>query len=388
MYGVILIFILVVMGGLIAYIGDKLGTKVGKKKLTIFGLRPKHTSIIFTIITGILITSSTLGVMALSSENVRVALFGMEKLNQQIKETEQNLNQITLQLNQANAEREETVAALNKAQEDYREAERDLTESQEQVSELQRTKERLEEAKKSLDQRVAGLNAARDELEMDVNRLSLLTHQLTEGLESIRVGKIIYSAGEVILNQVVENTGQREQITGDLSNVLQEANQNVLTHLGIKKQLQVLWMPQSEFEEAVKAIAGVDQDVIVRIVAAGNIVYGEPVRAHIELFPNKLVYQEGQKVLSERFTIDKEGEAEAEHIVLAFLKQVNAQAVERGIIPDPLRGSVGAINGAQFYDIVNSIENLRGDVIITAYAADDTNAAGPLRLRIKVEVVE
>jgi len=56
-YGIVLIAVLAIMGGAIAYIGDKLGTRVGKRKLSIFGLRPKHTSIIVTIITGILIAS-------------------------------------------------------------------------------------------------------------------------------------------------------------------------------------------------------------------------------------------------------------------------------------------------------------------------------------------
>ncbi len=45
MFGVTLVFIIAVMGGLIAFIGDKLGTKVGKRRLSIFGLGPKHTSI-------------------------------------------------------------------------------------------------------------------------------------------------------------------------------------------------------------------------------------------------------------------------------------------------------------------------------------------------------
>lgn len=54
MFGIALIAVLAVTGEwLPAYIGDKLGTKVGKKKLTIFGLRP-NASIVVTIITGIL----------------------------------------------------------------------------------------------------------------------------------------------------------------------------------------------------------------------------------------------------------------------------------------------------------------------------------------------
>ncbi len=39
MFGLRLILILAVVGGLIAFIGDKLGSKIGKKKLSVFGLR-------------------------------------------------------------------------------------------------------------------------------------------------------------------------------------------------------------------------------------------------------------------------------------------------------------------------------------------------------------
>ena len=53
--GVKILIIIALMGGLIAYMGDKLGTKVGKRRMSLFGLRPKHTSIIVTIVTGLLI---------------------------------------------------------------------------------------------------------------------------------------------------------------------------------------------------------------------------------------------------------------------------------------------------------------------------------------------
>ena len=84
MYGIVLILVLIVMGGAIAYIGDKLGTKIGKKRISVFGLRPKHTSILMTIITGTLIALVTLASMAAISKDVRVALFGMEKLRAQL----------------------------------------------------------------------------------------------------------------------------------------------------------------------------------------------------------------------------------------------------------------------------------------------------------------
>ena len=78
--GLKILFIIAIMGGLIAYMGDKLGTKVGKRKMSLFGLRPKHTSIIVTIVTGLLVAATTVGVLTITSQSVRTALFGMDQL--------------------------------------------------------------------------------------------------------------------------------------------------------------------------------------------------------------------------------------------------------------------------------------------------------------------
>ena len=74
--GVKILVIIALMGGLIAYMGDKLGTKVGKRRMSLFGLRPKHTSIIVTIVTGLLVAAATVGVLTITSQSVRTALFG------------------------------------------------------------------------------------------------------------------------------------------------------------------------------------------------------------------------------------------------------------------------------------------------------------------------
>ena len=78
--GAAIFLVLIVMGGVIAFLGDRIGSKVGKKRMTLFGLRPKYTSVIVTIISGVLISFSTVAVMAVVNENVRVALFGLSKL--------------------------------------------------------------------------------------------------------------------------------------------------------------------------------------------------------------------------------------------------------------------------------------------------------------------
>ena len=78
--GLKILFIIAIMGGIIAYIGDKIGTKVGKNRMSLFGLRPKYTSIVVTILTGLMIAAATVGVLSITSRSVRTALFGMEQM--------------------------------------------------------------------------------------------------------------------------------------------------------------------------------------------------------------------------------------------------------------------------------------------------------------------
>ena len=137
MYGVTLILVLAVVGGVIAFIGDRLGTRIGKKKLTIFGLRPRHTAVVVTIFTGICITTVTFGIMAAASENVRTALFGMDRLNAMIADTRAALDT--------------TAAALTAAEDAKQQADDELAKSEDEI---------------------AGLRSEQDDLRAESDRLS------------------------------------------------------------------------------------------------------------------------------------------------------------------------------------------------------------------------
>jgi len=71
----ILIIFLIFLGGLIAPFGDLLGTKIGKARFSILKLRPKKTATIITIITGGFISSISIGLLILVSEEFRQRLF-------------------------------------------------------------------------------------------------------------------------------------------------------------------------------------------------------------------------------------------------------------------------------------------------------------------------
>ncbi len=73
----------VLMGGIIAYNGDLIGRKFGKRRLSLFKLRPKHTAILITSFTGALISGGTTLVIFLLVPPVRnVILRGEQALRQ------------------------------------------------------------------------------------------------------------------------------------------------------------------------------------------------------------------------------------------------------------------------------------------------------------------
>lgn len=82
--GVLLIPVLIVLSGGIALVGNAMGRAIGRRRLSLFGLRPRSTAQVVTVVTGMLITLLTLIVMLLISAEARVALF---RLNAVLQET-------------------------------------------------------------------------------------------------------------------------------------------------------------------------------------------------------------------------------------------------------------------------------------------------------------
>jgi uncharacterized protein (DUF3084 family) len=72
--------LLVAMCGFIAYSGDLLGRRLGKRRLTLWGLRPRHTAIVVTVFTGMLIAGLSLVAMIGFSAGVRRAVIHGEAL--------------------------------------------------------------------------------------------------------------------------------------------------------------------------------------------------------------------------------------------------------------------------------------------------------------------
>lgn len=84
-FGVILIPLLIFVSGGIAYVGNLVGRAIGRRRLTLFGLRPRYTAQIITIATGMIITVITVATVLLVSRDARQALFQFRTLQEQIE---------------------------------------------------------------------------------------------------------------------------------------------------------------------------------------------------------------------------------------------------------------------------------------------------------------
>lgn len=396
MYGIMLIVVLVLTGGVIAFIGDRLGSKVGKKKLSLFGLRPKHTSILVTIITGILITTVTFGILAIASKDVRTALFGMNKLKAELNEKQSMLEEASGAL--VNVKND-----LNTTKEEYAKSKKDLEETQEDLEIAQQAAELLRqeqvalqnrnqelwldnqtliEHNQSLAENNQFLLANNESLKADNLELEKTNNDLQEGIENIRERPIIYRVDELLASGVIKKTDDSVKIQNDLNQIIALANSKIIDRLGTEGSKDGVWIYPIEYQKAMDRLKQAKGDTVIRLIVAANLVKGDPVLTELEMHPNRVVYQENEFVYQKIYNVPIDG-SNSEMLISDFLRNVNMTAINNGILPNPLTGTVGVINGNQIYAIEKALAENRGkDVLISAFAAADTEVLGPLRLHI------
>jgi uncharacterized protein (DUF3084 family) len=151
--------LLIAMCGAIAYVGDLLGRRMGKKRLSLFGLRPRHTAIVFTVITGMVIAAVTLGVLMLVSAGVRVAVTRGERLlhdNHRLKQERRALDRARQQLLLRNGDLEKSSAKLVERNEALRQTEQRL---RHEAGDLQERNQALSIRNQALSKRNGSLEA-------------------------------------------------------------------------------------------------------------------------------------------------------------------------------------------------------------------------------------
>lgn len=379
MVGIRLIIIMAVVGGFIAYLADKMGSKIGKKKMSIFGLRPKHTSILLTVTSGTIIAVLTIGVVAVSSQSARTALFGMEKLQRELKLLNAEKEDATLALNEAKGKVEEQNKKIGELDARMQESMRENDAMEAKLAEVNSMYSRAQEA-------LASLTESKEQLTGEIEELEKTTAALRKGIINMREGQVYYRAGEVVYAGVMRGGLKHDANVAQVNWLLQNANEVALERLGMQQKdqpLQAIWLSRSAVNNAVNALDKSKGNLFFRVRTVANIIVGELAVCEIEMFENQFIYSDGTLIYSADFDMH-DGSTSHDNLLMGFLTQINHQAVEAGVLPDPLTGKVGNMDAATMIETSNAIRRTNGLFTLKAYAKGDITTAGPVRLRLEV----
>ncbi len=383
MVGIRLIVIMAVVGGLIAYIADKMGSKIGKKRMSVFGLRPKYTSILLTVLSGTMIAVLTIGVMAGASQSARTALFGMEKLQQELSLLNQEKETASAELDALKGKVEQQNQKITSLDEKIKEsaAENDAMEAK-----LFQLNDMYSQAKSE----VNSLTQSKLQLTDEINDLEQVTETLRKGIINMREGQVYYRAGEVVFAGVMRGGLKHEENVIQMNWLLQNANEVALQRLGVQQteqSLQAIWIGKNTVDNALEALDKSKGNMLFRIRTVANIIVGELAVCDIEMVDNQFIYSDGSLIFSEQYNLSTDS-PDYENVIMNFLSQVNHNAVKAGVLPDPMTGKVGSMDAATMIEVTNAMRKIKGKFILSAYAKGDITTAGPVRVKLEVLPLE
>jgi hypothetical protein len=88
-----------ILAGAVAYVGDRVGHQVGRRRLSLYGIRPRYTSTIVAIATGMIIALVVTLAAIFASEQVKTAFFKLASINQQISELQTRQHDLEAKVN-------------------------------------------------------------------------------------------------------------------------------------------------------------------------------------------------------------------------------------------------------------------------------------------------
>ena len=374
MYSIILIVTLILVSGIIAYIGDLTGFRIGKKKISIFGLRPHRTAVFVTIITGIVISIITISILSILSYDVRTALFGLDELRERQYELTREIQQRNKQLSETQEELIAKTEDLEKLEEEFHQLNTQIELQTNQLQSLLEIRDKLTEERNSL--------------QKEISELQETVRGLYSGISWLRSGDIILDQGEEIAMTIIQGGMTEEEIERELVRLLNQATRKVL-EMGAEQDEesgQVLIISKKEYEDLIQKIEQSELELVVRLLASMNVIRGEVVLADFSTLENKLVFEQNEVVLVEKIPVINDP-AEAEDKLFSILRKVNLKAVQEGIIPEPRTSLVGTISAVNLFEMVRDIVQSESMMQVKVVALYDTWTTGPFKVKMEVEEI-
>ena len=275
MSGWILIIFLLLLGGLISAFGDLVGTKIGKARFSILKLRPKRTAIVITIITGGLISASSLSLMLLVNRQLRVGLFRLDDLQK-----------------------------------------------------------KLQESRKLL----VPLQAERKKLEGNIILKEQELKQLERNIIALRSGQVVISSGQSLIISEI-NPDKRVNIDLQIENILRNANLLTQKKVipSIREPRNIILLRKNHIDELKKTIKN-GGEWVVNIKSVRNVLKGENfVYAFPELIENKLIVLKNEIITKTVIEDNENNSKEIRNKINLLLASTLAETKRRGSLINEIK---------------------------------------------------
>ncbi|MGB3135648.1 MAG: DUF3084 domain-containing protein [Nodosilinea sp.] len=436
--GYVLIFAVLMLGGVIATLGDRIGTRVGKARLSLFNLRPRQTATLVSIATGSVISASTLALLFGVSSQLRTGVFELGKIQDDLASAEANLAEaqttqetVEADLESATAERQRAMGrlqdvnkSLDRAVVQQETTERELRQTTDQLdtvsqraetlrsstAELRVERDRLlqqqatigrkiderDRAIADLDQQIAQRDqqiAQRELLLTDLEAEQVFLEQQVAALQNqyqgLFRGNIALNRNQEILvgQGRAENRAQAEEFVTEF---LQEANRLVSRAIapGTPIDQQILLIGNREVEGLINRLT-TGEDYVVRLLSAANYITGEPcvlqqgepcIQVFIDSTPNQRIYTRGERLATVTLEPPPFSDRQLVERLNLLLAATQFRARQDGIVGDSLQ--VADNRPETILKFLEAVQQSGQAVDFQAIAATDVFTAGPIQINL------
>ncbi len=207
--GYVLILAILILGGIIATLGDRIGTKVGKARLSLFNLRPRRTATLVTIVTGSVISASTLGILLATSQQLRTGIFELDSIQRKLQASRSEIEQLNQQKNA-------TAQALQNSREQQTAVQRTLGVTIQNLNQATQRRDRLAERLRqtrgdlgTVQDELSDVLAQGEELRGEINRIRQEQQDLLQQRDQVRADLEQLRSGTAALREQLNDRDQQ-----------------------------------------------------------------------------------------------------------------------------------------------------------------------------------
>jgi len=393
--GWLLILALLLLGGVLSTLGDRLGTRVGKARLSLFNMRPRRTAVLITVLTGSLISAISLGLMLLVSERLRTGLFELDRIEHRLRVSRQALERSRSALSRSQQELQRSQSELSTARTGRQQARNQLALVEHQAAGLRSELRPLMQQRRVLEQERDQLSRDISAKDADISRnrteLAKVTakiaagakelQQLETNLIALRRGDVVISSGQPLITAKVQ-IQDPDQAKDVIDALLRQANLNAYQRVlpGEQPNHQILLVPRSDVAK-LDTILRKRGTWVVTLISAANVLKGErQVVAFPDVRPNKQVIRAGEQLATTVLEGDERNADQVRSRLNLLLAATFTRAQRQGSLTDGLQ-----FDAASFNQLGNALSNRPAgqQVRLEAVSRRNSDIADPVVVDIR-----